>query len=198
MFNMNKKAKNKVKEDLSQNSEEIQDKDTVSSQDEVSTEEGNLENANQPEEGAEIDAADAIQVEREKYLRLYSEFENFRRRTTKERLEWMQNASKDLMVELLPIVDDMERALKAMQKSGDSAAVEGMELIFKKLYGTLEKKGLKPMNAQGEVFDPEIHEAVTQFDAPTEDMKGKVIDELEKGYFLNDKVIRFAKVVVGK
>ena len=198
MFNMNKKAKNKVKEDLSQNSEEIQDKDTVSSQDEVSTEEGNLENANQPEEVAEIDAADAVQVEREKYLRLYSEFENFRRRTTKERLEWMQNASKDLMVELLPIVDDMERALKAMQKSGDSAAVEGMELIFKKLYGTLEKKGLKPMNAQGEVFDPEIHEAVTQFDAPTEDMKGKVIDELEKGYFLNDKVIRFAKVVVGK
>ena len=198
MFNMNKKAKNKVKEDLTQNSEEIQDKDTVSSQDEVITEEGNLENANQTEEGAEIDAADAVQVEREKYLRLYSEFENFRRRTTKERLEWMQNASKDLMVELLPIVDDMERALKAMQKSGDSAAVEGMELIFKKLYGTLEKKGLKPMNAQGEVFDPEIHEAVTQFDAPTEDMKGKVIDELEKGYFLNDKVIRFAKVVVGK
>jgi molecular chaperone GrpE len=198
MFNMNKKAKNKVKEDLSQNSEEIQDKDTVGSQEEVSTEEGNIENANQPEEATEMDAADAVQVERDKYLRLYSEFENFRRRTTKERLEWMQNASKDLMVELLPIVDDMERALKAMQKSGDSAAVEGMELIFKKLYGTLEKKGLKPMNAQGEVFDPEIHEAVTQFDAPTEDMKGKVIDELEKGYFLNDKVIRFAKVVVGK
>ena len=198
MFNMNKKAKNKVKDDLSQNSEEIQDKDTVGSQEEVSTEEGNIENANQPEEAAEMDAADAVQVEREKYLRLYSEFENFRRRTTKERLEWMQNASKDLMVELLPIVDDMERALKAMQKSGDSAAVEGMELIFKKLYDTLEKKGLKPMNAQGEVFDPEIHEAVTQFDAPTEDMKGKVIDELEKGYFLNDKVIRFAKVVVGK
>ena len=195
---MNKKAKNKVKEDLSQNSEEIQDKDTVGSQEEVSTEEGNIENANQPEEATEMDAADAVQVERDKYLRLYSEFENFRRRTTKERLEWMQNASKDLMVELLPIVDDMERALKAMQKSGDSAAVEGMELIFKKLYGTLEKKGLKPMNAQGEVFDPEIHEAVTQFDAPTEDMKGKVIDELEKGYFLNDKVIRFAKVVVGK
>ena len=198
MFNMNKKAKNKVKEDLSQNSEEIQDKDTVGSQEEVSTEEGNIENANQPEEATEMDAADAVQVERDKYLRLYSEFENFRRRTTKERLEWMQNASKDLMVELLPIVDDMERALKAMQKSGDSAAVEGMELIFKKLYGTLEKKGLKPMNAKGEVFDPEIHEAVTQFDAPTEDMKGKVIYELEKGYFLNDKVIRFAKVVVGK
>jgi molecular chaperone GrpE len=198
MFNMNKKAKNKVKEDLSQNSEEIQDKDAVNSQEDVRAEEGNLDNADQPEEGVESDSADAVQVEREKYLRLYSEFENFRRRTTKERLEWMQNASKDLMVELLPIVDDMERALKAMQKSGDSAAVEGMELIFKKLYGTLEKKGLKPMNAQGEVFDPEIHEAVTQFDAPTEDMKGKVIDELEKGYFLNDKVIRFAKVVVGK
>jgi len=198
MFNMNKKAKNKVKEDLPQNSEEILDKDSINSQDGVGAEEGNLENAKEQEEGAETEAADAVQVERDKYLRLYSEFENFRRRTTKERLEMMQNASKDLMVELLPIVDDMERALKAMQKSGDSAAVEGMELIFKKMYGTLEKKGLKPMNAQGEVFDPEIHEAVTQFDAPTEDMKGKVIDELEKGYFLNDKVIRFAKVVVGK
>lgn len=193
MFNMNKKAKNKVKDENLENSIENQEQH----------QEGHVENesaeieveSNNEENEAQVDP---VQAEREKYLRLYSEFENFRRRTTKERLEWMQNASKDLMVELLPVVDDMERALKSMQQAGEGKAAEGMELIYKKLYGTLEKKGLKPMNAQGEAFDPEIHEAVTQFDAPTEDMKGKVIDELEKGYFLNDKVIRFAKVVVGK
>lgn len=193
MFNMNKKAKNKVKDENLENSTENQEQN----------QEGHVENQSAetevettPDENEE--QVDPVQAEREKYLRLYSEFENFRRRTTKERLEWMQNASKDLMVELLPVVDDMERALKSMQQAGEGKAAEGMELIYKKLYGTLEKKGLKPMNAQGEAFDPEIHEAVTQFDAPTEDMKGKVIDELEKGYFLNDKVIRFAKVVVGK
>lgn len=193
MFNMNKKAKNKEKDENLDNSLENQEQE----------QNGNMENdsedtemeTNQEESG---EHADPVQLEREKYLRLYSEFENFRRRTTKERLEWMQNASKDLMVELLPIIDDIERALKSMQLAGEGKAAEGLELIYKKMYGTLEKKGLKPMNAQGDAFDPDIHEAVTQFDAPTEDMKGKVIDELEKGYFLNDKVIRFAKVVVGK
>lgn len=160
----------------------------------------NTEEASQDEAGAveTEEIQDPVQAEREKYLRLYSEFENFRRRTTKERLDWMQTASKELMVQMLPIVDDMERAIKSMQQANNSSAMEGMELIYKKMYSTLEKKGLKPMNAQGETFDPEVHEAVTQFDAPSEDMKGKVIDVLEKGYFLNDKVIRFAKVVVGK
>lgn len=193
MFNMNKKAKNKVKDENLENSTENQEQNQEGH---VENESAEMEVETTPDENEE--QVDPVQAEREKYLRLYSEFENFRRRTTKERLEWMQNASKDLMVELLPVVDDMERALKSMQQAGEGKAAEGMELIYKKLYGTLEKKGLKPMNAQGEAFDPEIHEAVTQFDAPTEDMKGKVIDELEKGYFLNDKVIRFAKVVVGK
>ncbi len=141
--------------------------------------------------------AESIQSEKEKYLRLYSEFENFRRRTTKERLEWMQNASKDMIEAVLPVVDDMERALNALKNSGDSTASEGMELIFKKLYGILERKGLKPMNAKGEDFNPDLHEAVTQFAAPSPELVGKVIDEVEKGYFLNDKVLRFAKVVVG-
>lgn len=142
---------------------------------------------------------DALQVEKDKYLRLYSEFENFRRRTTKERLEWMQTASKDVILNVLPVIDDMERALKSMETSNDvsKAAIEGMELIYKKLYSILEKNGLKPMNAQGQAFDPELHEAITQFSAPSPDMVGKVIDEVEKGYLLNDKVIRFAKVVVG-
>lgn len=142
---------------------------------------------------------DHLQVEKDKYLRLYSEFENFRRRTTKERLEWMQTASKDVILNVLPVIDDMERALKSMETASDisKSAIEGMELIYKKLYSIMEKTGLKPMNAQGQPFDPELHEAITQFPAPSPDMVGKVVDEVEKGYLLNDKVIRFAKVVVG-
>ncbi len=142
---------------------------------------------------------DPVQVEKEKYIRLYSEFDNFRRRTAKERIEWMQTASKDVILNVLPVIDDMERALKSMESSGSmpKEAVEGMGLIYKKLYSILEKNGLKPMNAQGKDFDPDLHEAITQFAAPTPDMIGKVIDEVEKGYLLNEKVIRFAKVVVG-
>jgi len=153
----------------------------------------NAENIEHQDEGV----GDPVQLEKEKYLRLYSEFENFRRRTNKERIDWMQNASKDIIKELLSIIDDMERGIKALKDAGNESAVEGMELIYKKLFSTLEKKGLKPMTSVGEDFDSEIHEAVTQFAAPTPEMKGKVIDEIEKGYFLNDKVLRFAKVVVG-
>ena len=167
-------------------------------QEQVEGNESELE-SNQTEDAALVESndADSLQSEKEKYLRLYSEFENFRRRTTKERLEWMQNASKDMIEAVLPVVDDMERALSALNNAGDSTASEGMELIFKKLYGILERKGLKPMNAKGEDFNPDLHEAVTQFAAPSPELVGKVIDEVEKGYFLNDKVLRFAKVVVG-
>ena len=148
---------------------------------------------------ADTDLQGQLQQERDKYLRLYSEFENFRRRTTKGRLDWMQTASKDVLVNMLPVVDDFERALKAAENLSETEkkAVEGFDLIHKKLVGIFTKVGLKPMESIGQVFDAEIHEAITQFAAPTEDMKGKVIDEVEKGYYLNDKVIRFAKVVVG-
>lgn len=159
------------------------------------------ENQESVETSESIETADTdlLQAEKEKYLRLYSEFDNFRRRTTKERLEWMQTASKDVILNVLPVIDDMERALKSMETSKDMSkeAIEGMSLIYKKLYSILEKNGLKPMDAQGKDFDPEFHEAITQFAAPTPDMVGKVIDEVEKGYLLHDKVIRFAKVVVG-
>ncbi len=142
--------------------------------------------------------ADSVQLEREKYIRLYSEFENFRRRTAKERLDLIQNSSKEIIESLLPVVDDMERAIKALQGSEENkSALEGMDLVYKKFYGILERKGLKPMTAIGEKFDAELHEAVTQFAAPSPDLVGKVIDEVEKGYYLNDKVLRFAKVIVG-
>ena len=177
--------KNKAEKQTKQEEEELKKSTEVK--------EENAENIEHQDEGV----GDPVQLEKEKYLRLYSEFENFRRRTNKERIDWMQNASKDIIKELLSIIDDMERGIKALKDAGNESAVEGMELIYKKLFSTLEKKGLKPMTSVGEDFDSEIHEAVTQFAAPTPEMKGKVIDEIEKGYFLNDKVLRFAKVVVG-
>ena len=134
----------------------------------------------------------------DKYLRLYSDFENFRKRTAKERVDLIMNGGQDVFKLLLPIVDDFERARTNMETATDVPSVkEGIELIYHKLVKELESKGLKAMESKGQVFDSEFHEAITQIPAPTDDMKGKVVDEVEKGYFLNDKVIRFAKVVVG-
>ena len=133
-----------------------------------------------------------------KYLRLYAEFDNYKRRTNKERMDLLQTASKDVLVSLLPVVDDFERALKSMETACDVSAVkEGIVLVQNKLKNILTQKGLKEMESVGTVFDAEIHEAITNIPAPSDDLKGKVIDEVEKGYYLNDKVIRFAKVVVG-
>ncbi len=133
-----------------------------------------------------------------KYMRLYAEFDNYKRRTVKERMELLQTAGKDVIVELLPVLDDFERATKAMETATDINAVkEGVALVQNKLKNLLTQKGLKEMEAKGKTFDADIHEGITSIPAPTDDLKGKIVDELEKGYFLNDKVIRFAKVVIG-
>ena len=135
---------------------------------------------------------------KDKYLRLYADFENFRRRTAKEKLEMISGASADTVKLILPIVDDFERAKVSFDSSTDIEALkEGVDLIYTKLYKALESKGLKAMESKGADFDAEIHESIAQFPAPSEDLKGKVIDEIEKGYYLNDKVIRYAKVIVG-
>ena len=134
---------------------------------------------------------------KDKYLRLYAEFENFRRRTAKEKIEIIQNASEGLIKELLPVIDDFERANKSFETVTEIEPLkEGIALIFSKLQKTLQSKGVKPMEVKDQDFDVELHECITQF-AAGEDKKGKVIDEVEKGYYLNDKVIRYAKVVVG-
>ena len=139
-----------------------------------------------------------LAVLKDKYLRLYADFENFRRRTAKEKLDLIANANENLLVALLPVVDDFERAMPSLANAKDvSAALEGIQLIYSKLTKVLEAKGLKPMISKGEVFNADLHESVTQFPAPTDDMKGKVIDEIERGYLLNDKVIRYAKVIIG-
>ena len=134
-----------------------------------------------------------------RFLRLYAEFENYRKRTNKERLDLITNANSDLLKDLIPVIDDFERAITNNADADDIEGIkEGFSLIYNKYKGLLQSKGLKAMEAKGEVFDPELHEAIANL--PTEDkkMKGKVIDDVEKGYFLNDKVLRFAKVVVGQ
>jgi molecular chaperone GrpE len=135
----------------------------------------------------------------DKYLRLYAEFDNFRRRNAKERIEWIKESGKDVVQSMLPVLDDFERALKQMEPLKDSEALkEGVKLIYQKLKSTLEQKGLRSFESVGENFNVEFHEAITEVSVEDEKLKGKVIDEIEKGYKLNDKIIRFAKVVVGK
>jgi len=134
----------------------------------------------------------------DKYLRLYSDFDNFRRRTAKERIDLLKSGGEDIFKVLLPVLDDFERAMKNMDTAQDVPSVkEGVELIYHKLFKEMSNKGLKMMDTIGQPFDSDFHEALTQIPAPTKDMRNKVVDEMEKGYFLNDKVIRFAKVVVG-
>ncbi len=135
----------------------------------------------------------------DKYLRLFSEFDNYRKRTGKERLELIKSASEELIVDLLPVIDDFERGIKSME-SHDAlkTSIDGVKLIYNKLMNILKKKGLEPIESIGKPFDTDFHEAVTNIPAPSEDLKGKVVDEIEKGYLLNGKVIRFAKVVVGQ
>jgi molecular chaperone GrpE len=135
----------------------------------------------------------------DKYLRLYSDFDNYRKRTMKEKAELIMSASSGVMKDLLPVLDDFERAIVSNQKVEDATALkEGFQLIYNKFKNTLHAKGLKPMESKGENFDLDLHEAITNIPVEDEAMKGKVIDEVEKGYYLNEKVLRYAKVVVGQ
>jgi molecular chaperone GrpE len=136
----------------------------------------------------------------DKYLRLFAEFDNFRKRTQKEKSDWISTASEDLIKKLLPVVDDFERAMTSLEKSGDLETLkQGIQLVQHKLLSTLEQQGLKAIeNPSGKELDTDLHEAITSISAPSEELKGKIIDQVEKGYRLNEKVIRYAKVVVGQ
>jgi molecular chaperone GrpE len=133
----------------------------------------------------------------DKYVRIYSEFDNYRKRTIKEKLDLIRNASEEVIGFIIPIIDDFERAIRLMENTGDIEAVkEGEKLIYTKLKSILEQKGLQEMKCLGEPFNPDLQEALSQMPAASDDLKGKIIDVIEKGYSLNDKVIRHAKVVV--
>lgn len=140
-----------------------------------------------------------LEESNDKYLRKVAEFENFKRRNAKERIELIQTAGKDVITDLLEVLDDCDRAQKQLEKSeGNDAVKEGVMLVFNKLRNKLQAKGIKAMETISQEFNPDLHEAITEVPAPSEDMKGKIMDEVMKGYYLNDKIIRHAKVVVGK
>lgn len=143
-------------------------------------------------------AEELLAEEKDRYIRLYAEFENYKKRTAKEKMEFFQYANQDMMVSMLGVLDDFERALKEIAKNGNSADLQGVELIYQKFKNKLSEKGLKTMEVKaGDSFNVDFHEAITQIPAPSEDLKGKIVDVIETGYTLNDKVIRFAKVVTG-
>ncbi|MFY7671001.1 nucleotide exchange factor GrpE [Tenacibaculum sp. MEBiC06402] len=154
------------------------------------------EEAKQEEQSIE----DVLQVEKDRYLRLFAEFENYKKRTTKERIELFKTAGQELMTVLLPILDDFERALTHIEDDKEAEELrKGVLLIYQKLLKTLEQKGLVAIEVkQGDSFDADTHEAITQIPAPSDDLKGKIIDCVEKGYKLGDKIIRHPKVVVAQ
>ncbi len=157
------------------------------------------ENTDNSAETKELSHEEQLALVNDKYLRLYSEFDNYRKRTNKEKLDLIATASAGVLKDMLSILDDFERAIANNEKVEDIQVVrEGFQLIHNKLKSGLEAKGLKQMDAKGKAFDSELHEAIANVPAPSADLKGKVIDDVERGYYLNDKVIRYAKVVVGQ
>ncbi|PWK17789.1 nucleotide exchange factor GrpE [Xanthomarina spongicola] len=165
----------------------------------VASEQVDEQKVNQDEQTKEEQLQEELKLEKDKFLRLFAEFENYKRRTSKERIELFKTASQDVMVALLPVLDDFDRAYLEISKTEEKDLLKGVELISNKLKNTLKGKGLVEVElAQGDVFNADNHEAITQIPAPSDDLKGKIIDVVEKGYKLGDKTIRFPKVVIGQ
>ena len=192
--------KENVNEEIPQ--EEVADQTTDNADEPVAEEKA--------EEAPEAEVADELETKlkeaeekavelNDRYLRLSAEFDNYRKRTLKEKTELILNGGEKVLTSILPVLDDMERAMQNMEKATDVKAVqEGVELIYTKFLQTLEQNGVKPIPTEGEALDTDFHEAIALIDAPTEEQKGKILDCVQKGYTLNDKVIRHAKVVIGK
>lgn len=194
---MSKKEQEQVKE------EELQQEETQTEAQNAEVESQNAEEEQSAKEETPKDKIAALQAELEKsqkeYLFLMAEFDNYRKRTVKEKAELIKNGGEKAMLGLLPVIDDFERAIDAIDKSSDVEGLkEGVDLIYNKFMKYLESQQVKPMESTGTDFDADIYEAVTTFPAPDESMKGKVIDTVQKGYTINEKVLRHAKVVVGQ
>jgi len=186
--------KNKNNDADKQNEDIMQNKNSETNNSEI---EKNAENTEDTENCNTKDEEYAAL--KDKYIRLVAEFDNYRKRTNKEKIDIINNATESLMLSLLEVLDDIDRADDQISKSKDVESLKtGVDLIFSKFRRTLLDKGLKEMEATGETFDPDLHEAVTEISAPDKKLKGKVIDTVQKGYYIQDKIIRHAKVVVGK
>lgn len=193
---MSNKGKSSGKDHVEEMEDQILENQEEQTDNEVENEDLNEESS----ESTDVDDKDSQIAElKDKYLRLAAEFENYKRRTVKEKLNMMGTANRDTLSALLPVLDDFDRAKKnAEDESSTEPFSEGVMMVYNKLFNTLQQKGIKAMESNGKEFDPELHEAITEIPAPSEDMKGKVIDTVEKGYYLKDAILRYAKVVVGK
>ena len=192
----------------------MEQKNTINSEEETVTVNNNFEEININAEADIAGSTDASDFEekklteklqeelleqKDKYIRLFAEFDNYKRRSAKERIELIQTAGREVITSMLDVLDDCDRAEKQLQTSNDIEQIkQGIQLVFGKLRTVMQSKGLKAMESINTGFDVEKHEAITEIPAPNEDMKDKILDEVQKGYYLNDKIIRFAKVVVGK
>ena len=181
-----------------QNTSEEELKDNQAEMNENIDAETPADQVEEQEEVKEPSLEDKLKESNEKFIRLYAEFENYKKRTSKERMDLFKTAGQEVIVSLLPVLDDFERASKELAKSSDKEGFKGVELIKNKLKEALKSKGLQEIKSkQGDKFDAEVHDAITQIPAPSNKLKGKIIDVVEKGYSLGDKIIRHPKVVVG-
>lgn len=161
--------------------------------------EDHQENSTTEEVSIEEQLKEEVVKEKDKFLRLFAEFENYKKRTARERLDLIETAGSSVMLSILPVLDDFERALSHIEEDKEAEELrKGVVLIYQKLLTALGQKGLKEMESKGKDFDPDFHQALTEIEAPSKKMKGKVVDVIEKGYFIGDKILRHAKVVVGK
>jgi molecular chaperone GrpE len=186
---------------INENTDNLSQEEDIT--DETLTNDENQDFAEEEKNDTENETIEKLKTElneaKDKYVRLVAEFDNFRKRNARERIELSQTAGKDIIQSLLVVLDDSSRAAKQMETSTDMESVkQGISLVFNKLQNILQQKGLKIMDSKNQTFNPDLHEAITEIPAPNEDMVGKVIDVVEDGYYLNDKLIRHAKVVVGK
>lgn len=192
---MSENSENKQEEMVENNPPQVEDSTSTIDADK---QEQTIENKDEKLEGTK-DWKTLHDELNDKYLRLYSEFDNYRKRTLKEKADWNKMAGEDVFKAILPVLDDFERALKSMETAQDIQSVkEGVLLIHSKMKNSLTAKGLEAIDSVGQTFDSDLHEALTNIPAPTEELKGKVVDEIERCYKLNGKVIRFARVVVGQ
>ena len=203
MQEKNKMVNRNITKDAVNVTQETQEEMSETASDEIEvTEPAMQDDATEMPETQKTEAElykEEIELYKDKYLRLFAEFDNYKRRSAKERMELIQTAGKDVILSLLEVLDDCDRAEKQMNTDSDVEQIKaGVQLVFNKLRNTLQAKGLKPMQSLNTDFDVEEHEAITSVEVADKSLKGKVIDEIIKGYYLNDKIIRFAKVVVGK
>jgi len=194
---MNKDNNNKTPE----NNSDINQDETIENQFEGilddTVDEAEAQEVDEPSESEQLKAD--LEKEKDKFLRLFAEFENYKRRTSKERLELFKTANQDVMTAMLPVLDDFDRALTEIKKAKDKNLMKGVELIHNKFKETLKNKGLEAMDVKhGDSFDADVHEAITQIPAASDKLKGKIVDVVERGYKLGDRIIRFPKVVTGQ